>query len=372
MNLKFWQKSEGQKEVKNKVKKSFFREWLDAIVFAVIAATIIRKLFFEAYTIPTSSMEKSLLAGDFLFVSKLSYGARMPITPISVPFAHHTMPFTQDVPAFSTIIQLPYMRLPGFQKIENNDVVVFNYPMEDFRPTDKKENYIKRCVGIPADVLQVKNGILFVNAKEADMPEKLQWLYHVKTDGTDFNAKALRKLEITEGGKASQMGDYTFPLTKNGIDEIKGFSIVKEVNVLFKPQSEYSDYIYPHDTICPWNVDWFGPITVPAKGMTIKLDTKNIALYRRVIEAYEHHTLTIVNGQAIIDGNAAAEYTFAMDYYFMMGDNRHNSADSRFWGFVPIDHIVGKAVFVWLSLDPDPEVSLFSKIRFKRMLKFIN
>ncbi|MEQ1733464.1 MAG: signal peptidase I [Bacteroidia bacterium] len=369
MNWKFWQKNETKKPA---VKKSFLREWLDAIVFAVVAATIIRTFFIEAFTIPTSSMEKSLLAGDFLFVSKINYGARIPNTPIAFPFAHHTMPLTTDMPAYSRIIELPYMRLPGFQKIKNNDVVVFNYPMEDFRPTDKKENYIKRCVGIPGDVMQVKNGILFVNDKQADMPEKLQWLYHVKTDGTDFNAKALRKLEITEGGKASQMGDYSFPLTKSGIDEIKAFSIVKEVNVMFKPQAEYSDYIYPHDSICPWNVDWFGPIKVPAKGLTVKLDAKGIAFYKRAIETYEHHTFAVVNGQAIIDGNAAAEYTFAMDYYFMMGDNRHNSADSRFWGFVPIDHIVGKAVFVWLSLDPDPEISIFSKIRWKRMFQFIN
>jgi signal peptidase I len=369
MNWKFWQKKEDKKAV---VKKSFLREWLDAIVFAVVAATIIRTFFIEAFTIPTSSMEKSLLAGDFLFVSKINYGPRIPNTPVAFPFAHHTMPMTKDMPAYSRIIELPYMRLPGLQKIKNNDVVVFNYPMEDFRPTDKKENYIKRCVGIPGDVMQVKNGILFVNANQAEMPEKLQWIYHVKTDGTDFNEKALRKLEITEGGKASNMGDYTFPLTKQGINEVKQFGIVKEVNVMFKPQTEFSDYIYPHDSICPWNVDWFGPITVPKQGMTVKLDAKNIAFYKRVIEAYEHHTIAVVNGQAIIDGNAATEYTFAMDYYFMMGDNRHNSADSRFWGFVPIDHVVGKAVFVWLSIDPNPDISIFSKIRFGRMFRFIN
>ncbi len=367
MNWKFWKKSEAKK-----VKKSFLQEWFDAIIFAVVAATLIRTLLIEAFTIPTSSMEKSLLAGDFLFVSKINYGPRIPITPLAIPFVHHTMPFTENTPAYTTAVQWPYMRIPGFQKIKNNDVVVFNYPMEDFRPTDKKENYIKRCVGIPGDVIRIDSAQLFINEKLANIPVNMQLFYHVKTDGSDFNPKAIQKLDITEGGKASIEGDFTFPLTNESYRKIKEFANVQKANAMLSPRKEYAEEILPHDSgIAKWNRDNFGPLTVPKEGMTIKLTKQNIAFYKSVIEVYEKHRFSVVDGKVFIDDKQTDSYTFQMDYYFMMGDNRHNSADSRFWGFVPINHIVGKAVFVWLSLDPNDN-NIFTKIRWKRMFQFIN
>lgn len=369
MNWKFWQKSD-----KPKVKKGPVREWLDAVVFAVIAATLIRTFLIEAFTIPTSSMEKTLLVGDFLFVSKINYGARIPITPISFPFAHHTMPLTEDVKSYSEAIKLPYMRLPGFSKIKNNDIVVFNYPMEDFRPTDKKENYIKRCVGIPGDTLKVIDRTLYINSTMAYKAENMQFTYHVITDGSDFNPKTIAKMGITPDswGKVSNQGDFRFTLTSEMAEQIKKFSNVKSVEPVAEKPGVFSDYIYPFDKNLGWNVDNYGAIVIPKKGLTVTLDAKNISIYKRAIEAYEgNEKAEVRDGKMFINGAEAKEYTFKLDYYFMMGDNRHNSADSRFWGFVPEDHIVGKAVFIWLSLDQN-ESNLFKKIRWSRMFRLIH
>ena len=215
MNWKFWQK----KSTKNKVAKSKTREWTEAIVFAVVAATLIRTFAIEAYTIPTPSMEKSLMVGDFLFVSKLSYGPRLPMTPLSFPFAHNTMPFL-GTKSYLEWIKWDYRRLPGFGKIKNNDVVVFNYPMEDYRPVDKQDNYIKRCVGIPGDTLEVRDRILYVNGKEAEMPPHMQYGYNVKTDGSGFNPKVLRRLDITEGGRVSNQGDFSLTMTEDAVKQV--------------------------------------------------------------------------------------------------------------------------------------------------------
>ncbi len=351
---------------KNDKKRSPLREWTDAVLFAVIAATFIRTFFIEAFTIPTSSMEKSLLIGDFLFVSKISYGARVPMTPVSFPFAHHTMPFTETVKSYSEIIKIPYFRLPGLGKIKNNEVVVFNYPMEDFRPVDKQENYIKRCVAIPGDKLEVKQGILYINDKMADMPERMQWKYHVQTDGSDFNPKALMDLQITEGAKISNMGDYELTMTKENAEKVKNFGNVVHIEPMFEKAGVYAEYIFPFDPLRKWNVDNYGPLVIPKKGVQVTLDKASLPLYRRIIEVYEKNKLEVKDGNIYINGAIAQNYTFKMDYYFMMGDNRHNSADSRFWGFVPEDHIVGKAVFVWLSLDNNA-TSIFNKIRWNRV-----
>ncbi len=356
---------------KSDTKKSMLREWTDAIIFAVIAATLIRTFFIEAYTIPTSSMEKSLLVGDFLFVSKVSYGARIPNTPLSFPFAHHTMPFTDDTKSYLEWIKLPYYRLPGMGKIKNNDVVVFNYPMEDFRPVDKQENYIKRCVAIPGDTLQVKESTLFINNKMAEKPLKMQFRYHVVTDGSGFNSKSIQELGITEGGPIETPGEYAMLLTAENAEKIKQFANVKSVEPYIEnPKSIDTISMYPHHANFPWNVDNYGPIVIPKEGATVQLTTKNIPLYARLIEVYEHNKLMVKDSTILINDVVATSYTFKMDYYFMMGDNRHNSADSRFWGFVPIDHIVGKGVFVWLSLDAN-ESNLFKKIRWNRMFSFI-
>jgi signal peptidase I len=351
---------------KSDKKKSPLREWGDAILFAVIAASLIRTFLIEAFTIPTSSMEKSLLIGDFLFVSKISYGARTPMTPIAFPFAHHTLPFTETVKSYSEIIKLPYFRLPGLGKIKNNDVVVFNYPMEDFRPVDKQENYIKRCVGIPGDKLEVKHGILYINDKVADMPEKMQWKYHVQTDGSDFNPKSLLELQITEYAKTSNMGDYELTMTKENAEKLKSFGNVVHVEPIFEKNGSYSEYVFPFNPEKKWNIDNYGALMIPKEGETVPLNMSNISIYKRIIEVYEKNKLEIKDGRIFINNKEANSYTIKMNYYFMMGDNRHNSLDSRFWGFVPEDHIVGKAVFVWLSLDNNAS-SIFTKIRWNRV-----
>ena len=363
MNWKFWTKKKSDK----KTKKGAIREWFDAILFAVIVATLIRTFFIEAYTIPTPSMEKSLLVGDFLFVSKINYGARTPMTPIAFPFAHHTMPII-NTKAYLEWVKLPYYRLPGFQKVKNNDVVVFNYPMEDFRPTDKKENYIKRCIGIPGDTLTIVNAQVYINGKAATTPEEGETTYNVRTDGSDFNPKAIRELNI-EGQRSSEV-DYVFNATKEAKEKLAKFNNVSSIVQGINPAGNYAEYVYPHSKNYPWNEDNFGPIVIPAEGMTIALDVNNIALYKRAIEAYEGNSVDIQDGKLLINGQVANSYTFQKNYYWMMGDNRHNSLDSRFWGFVPEDHIVGKALFIWMSWDS--EGSFFSKIRWNRLFKGIN
>ena len=387
-----------------RIKKSPVREWVDAIIFAVIAASIIRIFMVEAYTIPTSSMEKSLLVGDFLFVSKLSYGPKVPNTPIAFPFVHHTLPLTATAKSYVEWIKLPYYRFPGLTTVKNNDVVVFNYPdgdtvalnvqnqsyyqlVRDYgrfrvwndkanfgdivaRPVDKRENYIKRCIGIPGDTLEIKDQIVFINGKAADIPELSQFKYIVKTDGTRINPKAFEKLDITEEIKSVGPDEILLTLTSESAEKIKSFVNVKEVRKIIQPKGFWQPYIFPFDSAYPWNVDNFGPLVIPKKGVTVELNSTNIILYARIIKAYELNDLEIDGNIILINGKPATSYTFKLDYYWMMGDNRHNSADSRFWGFVPSDHIVGKAVFVWLSLDGNK--SLFGgKIRMNKLFRVI-
>ncbi len=358
-------------------KKTKLREWTDAIVFAVVAATLIRMFLIEAYTIPTSSMEKSLLIGDFLFVSKVSYGARVPNTPLAFPFTHHSFPeklignipfpFVGGKQSYLEWIKWPYKRLAGFGSIKNNDVVVFNYPMEDFRPVDKRENYIKRCVGTPGDTLEVVDRVLHINGKPNEEPEKMQFNYNVKTDGGSINPKVLDKLDITEGGRVSSAGDYNLRMTSEAADKVKKFPNVEHVDVASMPRGVYADYIFPKNKDFPWNVDNYGPIYIPKEGMTIELTVDNLPLYERLITVYEENELKVTGNTIYINGEETSQYTFDMDYYFMMGDNRHNSADSRFWGFVPEDHIVGKAVFIWFSVDRNG-----GGIRWSRIFRFIH
>ena len=362
MNWKFWQR-------KKNPNKSKTREWIEAILFAVVAATLIRTFIIEAYTIPTPSMEKSLLVGDFLLVSKLCYGARIPNTPISFPFAHNTMP----VVGGKSYIEWPkwdYRRLTGFGLIERNDVVVFNYPMEDFRPVDKRENYIKRCVGIPGDTLRIVNAVVYINGEKNMQPPARQDDYLVTTDGNPINEKILAELDVTEGGPVGNAGVYNYHLTDEAVEAIRKLPNVKKIEPLVLQAGFNPETIFPGDPEhFPWNIDNFGPIWIPKKGVTVNISPENIALYRRLITVYEGHTLEERGDQIIIDGQVATTYTFAMDYYWMMGDNRHNSLDSRFWGFVPEDHVVGKALFIWMSYDTNG--SFFNKIRWNRLFKGI-
>ncbi|HOC87717.1 MAG: signal peptidase I [Bacteroidota bacterium] len=378
-------------------------EWIDAIIFAVIAASFIRMFFIEAYTIPTSSMEKSMLVGDYLFVSKTAFGPKTPNTPLSFPFVHNTLPLSSKK-SYVEWIKKPYKRLAGFGKVKNNDIVVFHFPEGDTvafkvqnqsyyqlirsygrdrlwsdqvnfgkiiaRPVDKRENYIKRCVAIPGDEFQIREGILFVNGKEQENFAGMQYNYLVTTTST-INPKALDRLGIARDDRQEYNSmQYIFPLTEKMAGELKSFTNVTDVEKLLDDPQRWDPNIFPADSRFPWNVDNFGPLKVPAKGATIRLSKENLPLYRRIIDLYENNDLELKDSLILINGEPADSYTFKMDYYWMMGDNRHNSADSRYWGFVPEDHVVGKASFIWLSLDKDKK--FLSKIRFKRLFKSIH
>jgi signal peptidase I len=374
INWQFWKK----KEKKKKKEKSEIKSWFNAILFAVVAATILRTFLIEAYTIPTSSMEKSLLIGDFLFVSKVSYGPRVPMTPIAFPLVHHTLPFTKKTPAYLKWIKLNYYRMKGLGDVERNDCVVFNYPADDAlhpeRPIDKKENYIKRCVGIPGDVIEIKNTDLYVNGEPQAITEKMrnQFRYFVKTDGTLFSERTLNKYNIYEGQILSRNGDYELMLNDESLAAIKRFTYVKKVEKIVIDKGikvNSPELIFPEDNF-NWNLDNFGPIKIPQAGSQVDIGADNIELYRRIIETYENNKLEIIDGEIYINDKLASTYTFKMDYYWMMGDNRHNSLDSRYWGFVPEDHVVGKALFIWMSWDKNKKG--INKIRWSRLFNAVH
>ena len=352
-------------------RKSRSREWIDAIAFAIVAASLIRGLLLEAYTIPTPSMEKSLLVGDFLFVSKYHYGPRVPMTPIAFPFAHHTMPVI-ETKAYSELIKLPYYRLPGFQKIKNNDVVVFNYPADkEGRPVDKKENYIKRCVGIPGDTLRVVDAQVYINQQPDPNPPGMQGRYHVKADQYGFNRLTMTELDIQDYGQLSDSGDFWFIMSNASREKFSKLSNVKSIQAYSEMRGMYMPFIYPYHKEFGWNLDQFGPLYIPKRGDVIKLTEANYWIYERPIKEYENNpTLEWKEGKAWLEGKPIESYQFKMDYYFMMGDNRYNSEDSRFWGFVPEDHIVGKAVFIWMSWDTNGK--WFNKIRWSRLFNLIH
>lgn len=347
-------------------KKSIAREWADAIVFAVVAATLIRGFLIEAYMIPTGSMEKSLLVGDFLFVSKLNYGPRVPMTPVAFPFAHHTMPITGGK-AYWEGIKFDYKRLKGFQEIERNDVVVFNYPMEADapynRPIDKRENYIKRAIGIPGDTIRLELAQVYVNGKIGFNPPQGQMDYLVYTDGTGLNPQRLLDMRIESSGFYRE--PYLLFLTDDAYREVAGWSNVTQIIPNIRPENTAEERIFPESPLHPWNLDNFGPIIIPKKDWTVTLDSLTYPIYERAIRIYEGNELVEKADGYYINEVKVDSYTFKMDYYWMMGDNRHNSEDARTWGFVPEDHIVGKALFVWLSLDEHG--TFFDKIRWNRL-----
>lgn len=413
----------------------FIMGWVDALVFALVAVYFINLFFFQNFVIPSSSLEKSLLTGDYLFVSKVSYGPRIPETPLSMPLTQHTLPIINT----KSYIEWPhwdYRRVKGLGHVKLNDIVVFNYPAGDTlcsadaykdqdyyalcsyigksllasqgmeqpdlkamnpvaqrdylesvmamgrkymkdnpveygeiitRPTDRRENYVKRCVGLPGQTLQIKNRIVYLNGKANKEPDNVQYSYYVKLKG-QMPTELMDELGISNEDMAS-LNQYGYlPLTQKAAKKLAARKdIVADIRL--NTDAQTGD-LYPLNAYTGWTRDNYGPVWIPKKGATVKLNMKNIAIYERPIRAYEHNDLKVKNGQIYINGRLAHSYTFKMDYYWMMGDNRHNSADSRYWGFVPEDHIVGKPIFIWWSHNPDHPG--FSGIRWSRLFNFVD
>ena len=410
VNWSFWKRRDG--------KNSTVIEWLDALIFAVIAVSLINIFLFQNYRIPTGSMEKSLLIGDHLFVSKIAYGPRMPNTPIAFPFTQHTLPITQSK-SWSDLIHWPYKRLAGVRKVRNNDPIVFNFPAGDtvvvenqvtsyyeivrstardfryrdysngqpikpeavymdlarkdvrernhiiYRPVDRRDNYVKRCIGIPGDTILIKDCTVFINGKMVPENRTQQTTYTINTNGTTINPKAFERLNIYKSDQQSYMGAYILPLTRPNAEILSKFTNVTDVKPIYNRAGEFAPNIFPYNKVLRWNDDNFGPLWIPSKGATVKIDTSNIGLYERIIDVYENNDLRIEGDKIFINNVPADSYTFRMDYYWMMGDNRHNSADSRWWGFVPEDHVIGTPKFIWLSINK--EASGLKKIRWSRM-----
>ena len=305
-------------------KKSLLREWVNAILLALVFVAVIRIFLAEAYTVPTPSMEKTLLPGDFILISKLNYGPRLPFTGL---------------------------RIPGYSTIQHNDVVVFNYPLEDGSSVEMHTHYIKRCIALPGDTLEIKKGRVYINSIPATDTENLRFNYHIKTSKKGLSENLLDSLGLNEGGKISKNGDYSFSLTYKEAEEIQKLPNVFHSEIFCEKQGQYADYIFPNAETIHWNTDWFGPLFVPGKGDSVRLVASVLPLYKRVIEEYEHNQVVSRNDSVFINRKYSDYYVFKADYYFMIGDNRHNSSDSRFWGFVPKDHIVRKAIAVLFSIN---------------------
>ena len=349
--------------------KSWLREWWDALVFAVVVATLFRWAFVEPYKIPTPSMEKSLLVGDFLFVGKLHYGTRTPITPLQLPLNHQTI-WGTEIPSYLSWLQLPAWRFPGFATIKNNDAVVFNYPPELDKPIDQKTHYIKRCIGIAGDTVQIKDQLAFVNGKPLEIAGKQQFSYYLQSHH-ELNDRFFKTRDITDYFQANN--GYLVHTADYKIEEIRESELIRTVHKI-SYDSPSIPASFPKSDSLKWTADFYGPLYVPKAGDEIRINQVNLELYGHVIENYEHHKkVEIKKGTLLINGKPRSTYTFRQDYYFMMGDNRHNSEDSRFWGFVPEDHIVGKALFVWFSMELEGNPwNLIERIRWNRLFTLID
>ncbi len=373
-------------------------DWVESLLYAVVVVLPLKTYFFGMYVIPSPSMETTLMTGDYIFVSKLPYGPKMPNTPISFPFVQNTMPLTRDTPSFVDWIEWPYKRLRGTDQVRRGDVVVFNFPEGDtvalanptgnyyewvrsegrqqvaaqseiiYRPVDKRENYIKRCMALPGDTLQVVEGRVVVNGVEEPEIAGRQYIYVVSVS-EPFSSKILERLGISRENVSYLDGRYTLPLTDKGVEQLRSLPQVTEI--IRYTGLVPGDEIFPHQPLdYPWSVDSFGPLWIPRAGATVQLTPANLPLYQRIIKNYEGNTLETQGDTILINGEPATSYTFRMNYYFMMGDNRHNSADSRYWGFVPEDHIEGKATLIWFSLTP--EKNIFNGIRWDRIFNRIH
>ena len=409
----------------------FIMSWVDALVFALVAVYFINLFFFQNYVIPSSSLEKSLLTGDYLFVSKVSYGPRIPETPLTMPLTQHTLPVI-NCKSYIEWPQWDYRRVKGLGQVELNDIVVFNYPAGDTlvsneqyqaadyyqmcysfgsqllayqpdftrmtpqeqydwfamvyatgrkyiidnpstygkvmtRPVDRRENYVKRCVGLPGQTLQIKNRIVYLDGKPNKEPDNVQYTYYVKLN-QPIPDDLMEELGISMEDLTSLNQSGYMPLTKRAHDALmRRKDIVQSITL---NTDTITGDIYPLNAATGWTRDNYGPVWIPKKGETVKLDMQNIAVYERPIRVYEGNDLQVKDGKIFINGKQADRYTFKMDYYWMMGDNRHNSADSRYWGFVPEDHIVGKPIFIWWSSDPDR--GGFSGIRWSRLFRLVD
>lgn len=366
-----WKFNFNRKTKEEKPKKSKTREWLDAALFAVVAGTLLRGLLFSAYAIPSGSMEGTLLTGDYLFVSKISYGPRMPFTPVQNPFTESTIT-KYNIKTYWDGIKLSYHRLPGFTEIKKGDVVVFNKPEEADpvydRPVDIRTNLIKRCQAAPGDILSIVNGQVYINGKMAPNAEKAQTSYTVVTDGNSINPDLFHDLGI-EVLQQNQINSYVMIIPTSSLTTFKSYPFIKNVTAEVAPAGSYDAQIFPHNEKFKWNLDNFGPLLLPKRGTKVSLNDSTMVLYKRAIELYENNKVEEIGNKIFINGKEENSYTFKMNYYWMMGDNRHNSLDSRFWGYVPEDHVVGKAMFTWLSLDSTQ--NLLHKVRWNRILKDI-
>ena len=395
----FW-----KKEYKEGEKRNALLDWIDAVIFAVVVVTFINTFFFQAFKIPSSSMESSLYTGDHLFVSKLAYGPKLPQTPLTIPFTHNVIAGRES---YSTALQNDYRRIKGFGHVKTGDYVVFGFPHGDtvlvrepaadyytyvrtlgrdftirnygpviVRPSDKKDHYVKRCVAVAGDTLTIKDGQVYVNSQPQENWPGVQNSYRVVTDGKRINQKNLEKsgINIRELWFHPELPGYPeMPLTAEMLEKVQSYSNVVSVtkNVdSYPPDYPDSDAtIFPFSTDFKWTRDNFGPLWIPAKGVEVELTIENLPLYQRIITSYEGNELEVKDGKIFINSEEAQSYTFHQDYYFMMGDNRHNSLDSRYWGFVPEDHIVGKPALIWLSIDGNKKFP--NNIRWRRFFKFV-
>ncbi len=364
-------------ENRDKNPKSSSGEWTSSILFAVVAATLVHTYFMQPYVIPTSSLEKSLLVGDFLFVSKFHFGARTPMTAVAAPMVHDTIPLLkvksyiaedrrEKTTSWKNKFQFPYFRFPGFQDIKRNEIVVFNQPADTmyhmykpadryyYKPIDKKTNLVKRCVAIPGDSLEVRDGYVYINGEKNVLPDRaqLQFSYLVQPKSVQFNPKVMNeRYDITDPfGIINNQNTYKFVgISDAALNKFKDHPNVGSIDPIKQEQGIRGQSIFPDDPYYNWNNDWFGPLYIPEGGKTIELNLDILPLYKRIITEYEGNTLSVKGNQIFINNELASTYTFKQDYYWMMGDNRHNSLDARVWGFVPFDHVVGKPVFIWMS-----------------------